>query len=88
MKRRRLSLKDDRVERCLKRAEAESNRGPSAYQSNAVPLGQTGSRQSRLTKQSFMRADIGLSPLRLCVCVCVSSKVVVRGHRPSQLMKH
>ena len=26
-----------------RRAEAESNRGPSAYQSNALPLGQTGS---------------------------------------------
>ena len=27
-----------------RRAEANSNRGPSAYQSNALPLGQTGSR--------------------------------------------
>ena len=27
-----------------RRAEADSNRGPSAYQSNALPLGQTGSR--------------------------------------------
>ena len=26
------------------RAEAESSRGPSAYQPNALPLGQTGSR--------------------------------------------
>ena len=26
-----------------RRAEAESNRGPSAYQPNALPLGQTGS---------------------------------------------
>ena len=26
-----------------RRAEAVSNRGPSAYQSNALPLGQTGS---------------------------------------------
>ena len=26
-----------------KRAEADSNRGPSAYQPNALPLGQTGS---------------------------------------------
>ena len=26
-----------------RRAEADSNRGPSAYQSNALPLGQTGS---------------------------------------------
>ena len=27
----------------LRRAEAESNRGPSAYQPNALPLGKTGS---------------------------------------------
>ena len=27
-----------------RRAEADSNRGPSAYQPNALPLGQTGSR--------------------------------------------
>ena len=29
-----------------RRAEAVSNRGPSAYQPNALPLGQTGSRQA------------------------------------------
>ena len=29
-----------------KRAEADSNRGPSAYQPNALPLGHTGSRSS------------------------------------------
>ena len=28
-----------------RRAEADSNRGPSAYQPNALPLGQTGSRE-------------------------------------------
>ena len=28
-----------------RRAEADSNRGPSAYQPNALPLGQTGSRK-------------------------------------------
>ena len=32
-----------------KRAEAVSNRGPSAYQPNALPLGQTGSRFTRFT---------------------------------------
>ena len=30
-----------------RKAEAESNRGPSAYQANALPLGQTGSRCSK-----------------------------------------
>ena len=29
------------------RAEADLKRGPSAYQSNALPLGQTGSRKRR-----------------------------------------
>ena len=29
-----------------RRAEADSSRGPSAYQPNALPLGQTGSRES------------------------------------------
>ena len=29
-----------------RRAEADSNRGPSAYQPNALPLGQTGSRNA------------------------------------------
>ena len=33
-----------------RRAEADSNRGPSAYQPNALPLDQTGSRQSLLTE--------------------------------------
>ena len=30
-----------------RRAEADSNRGPSAYQPNALPLGQTGSHQKQ-----------------------------------------
>ena len=40
-----------------RRAEADSNRGPSAYQPNALPLGQTGSH--------------GKSPSTVCfICVC------------------
>ena len=43
-----------------RRAEAESNRGPSAYQPNALPLGQTGSQRgsvqlSKLHKTSDKR---------------------------------
>ena len=30
-----------------RRAEVDSNRGPSAYQSNALPLGQTGSQRNQ-----------------------------------------
>ena len=41
-----------------KRAEPESNRGPSAYQLNALPLGQTGS-----PKTGF--DDVGLDALML-----------------------
>ena len=33
-----------------RRAEAVSNRGPSAYQPNALPLGQTGSRRQMLVE--------------------------------------
>ena len=36
-----------------KRAEADSNRGPSAYQPNALPLGQTGSRVPRKLHTKF-----------------------------------
>ena len=34
-----------------RRAEAVSNRGPSAYQPNALPLGQTGSQKTRAKRQ-------------------------------------
>ena len=40
-----------------RRAEADSNRGPSAYQPNALPLGQTGSPRR---KRKRRRALIGL----------------------------
>ena len=33
-----------------RRAEAVSNRGPSAYQPNALPLGQTGSQGMEVSK--------------------------------------
>ena len=35
-----------------RRAEADSNRGPSAYKPNALPLGQTGSRGHAINKQA------------------------------------
>ena len=34
-----------------RRAEANSNRGPSAYQPNALPLGQTGSQNNQQQKE-------------------------------------
>ena len=39
------------------RAEAVSNRGPSSYQPNASPLGQTGSRTRRAQRTSFNTLD-------------------------------
>ena len=45
-------------------AEAESNRGPSAYQLNALPLGQTGSRKTVSTDDSFRRG--ANKPLHRC----------------------
>ena len=38
-----------------KRAEAVSNRGPSAYQPNALPLGQTGSHSVQYELSSFFK---------------------------------
>ena len=35
-------------------AEADSNRGPSAYQPNALPLGQTGSQTNKTTVFGFI----------------------------------
>ena len=40
----------DKVTRRERRAEADSNRGPSAYQPNALPLGQTGSLPSQFQR--------------------------------------
>ena len=37
-----------------RRAEAVSNRGPSAYQPNALPLGQTGSRLAKWSVPAFV----------------------------------
>ena len=37
-----------------RRAEAISNRGPSAYQPNALPLGQTGSRETKQRSPSLV----------------------------------
>ena len=45
-----------------RRAEADSNRSPSAYQPRALPLGQTGSHLSMLMAISVL--------VYLCVCVC------------------
>ena len=39
------------------RAEAVSNRGPSLYQPNASPVGQTGSRTRRAQRASFNTLD-------------------------------
>ena len=49
-----------------RRAEAVSNRGPSAYQPNALPLGQTGSRRYserwQRTYTSFLQAPDSSDP--------------------------
>ena len=38
-----------------RRAEAASNRGPSAYRPNALPLGQTGSLKKEVSKHDAWR---------------------------------
>ena len=45
-----------------RRAEADSNRGPSAYQPNALPLGQTGSHVYGLTRRTFVQSAQNLTP--------------------------
>ena len=40
----------------IKRAEAESNRVPSAYQPTALPLGQTGSIPEGVRSTAFIRS--------------------------------
>ena len=44
-------------------AEAESNRGPSAYQPNALPLGQTGS-QLRFTEFIYLQGHLSSATSR------------------------
>ena len=45
-----------------RRAEADSNRGPSAYQPNALPLGQTGSQVYGLIRRTFVQSAQNLTP--------------------------
>ena len=63
-----------------KRAEAVSNRGPSAYQPNALPLGQTGS-PKYLWCQSTPQAARGvLFVCDLCCCCCCCCLAVCRSN--------
>ena len=54
-----------------RRAEAESNRGPSADQPNALPLGQTGSPRARSTPLPVWLRDV--------VTWCCRSRAAVPG---------
>ena len=52
-----------------RRAEAESSRGPSAYQPNVLPLGQTGSEGKSIKAVDIIRS--GCRPtINLIVCFC------------------
>ena len=55
-----------------RRAEADSNRGPSAYQPNALPLGQTGSQVLFRAPELFYKRGFSgastVSVLRFVVC--------------------
>ena len=50
-------------------AEAVSNQGPSAYQSNALPLGQTGSLCFCVSLSIYMCVCV-CAYMQMCVCVC------------------
>ena len=57
-----------------RRTEADSNRGPSAYQPNALPLGHTGSQRTACSQfSSFNGSAISVDRWRgrVWVCVCV-----------------
>ena len=56
-----------------RRAKADLNWGPSAYQANALPLGQTGSRHQNEQLNIFRRLQCGRSPQIMHICVhCIS----------------
>ena len=56
-----------------RRAEADLNRGPSPYQPNALPLGQTGSRRQNEQLNIFRRLRCGRWHRSMHICVhCVS----------------
>ena len=66
-----------------RRAEADSNRGPSAYLPNALPLGQTGSRiLAGITMDLYIRVLPSSQPtsVRIRFGFPFSSKIVVSGH--------
>ena len=75
-----------------RRAEADSNRGPSAYQPNALPLGQTGSQDYSDQCGSFWAALVTISngvlsnfSLSLSLSL-VSQKVLAKTvHSPSRI---
>ena len=52
-----------------RRAEADSNHGPSPYQPNALPLGQTGSRARILLTRS-VSSSLTVSKLHRCLLTC------------------
>ena len=68
-----------------RRAEANSNRGPSAYQPNALPLGQTGS----LT-ECWWRCRAWCPPMSVDIlgtncdqCLSIKSTIALRPQKPS-----
>ena len=65
----------------LRRAEAVSNRGPSAYQPNALPLGQTGSPRDEHFTMAFI-ALLSASGLTHCALVLRNAERAV----PSSLL--
>ena len=64
------------------RAEAVSNRGPSAYQPNALPLGQTGSQEEYIMTVFIWRCFLLPSRLTaLCTVEYDSERVTIATAR-------
>ena len=63
---------------CEERAEADSNRGPSAYQPKALPLGQTGSLSvvSKLIAFVELREDKFMLPWKVVIISCQAKNSV------------
>ena len=61
------------------RAEADLNRGPSAYQPNALPLGQTGSPIANVSYRHFIPPTSPSSPTQKWLMVKKRNKLVITG---------
>ena len=66
-----------------RRAEADSNRGPSDYQPNALPLGQTGSHRHSASVSRYMHAE-SMQQQRQTLSTGLRHPSFKEGHRETE----